>query len=278
MAECFIKTKEAFTVMEFFELNINKDIFKKTNYYWNNLGLNSPWSIGYVTKLISNKSFKNKEEWIKYYFESGEERQRLINQKFSGEKKERVLDFLNPLFYGNKGYLTNDDTKDMLYINGYFGRTEEELLKLGEHLYRKMKERNPKTTLKFCQQSVFYRVICETWNGVIGRELNTIATLQDIYPNINFVKTSADADFKYGIDYEMRDKEDNLLLGLQIKPKSYKMAKTREVLAVKMTNDKKNSSYSTKFNAPVVYVYSSMSGKVEEEDLLEIEKIIKPIS
>ena len=49
--------------MEEFVNTIDLQKFASTNGAWNDLMLNDPWSVGYVTTLIELKQFKTKEEW-----------------------------------------------------------------------------------------------------------------------------------------------------------------------------------------------------------------------
>ena len=49
--------------MDEFVLTIDKDKFRSTNAKWNELMLNDPWSVGYVSTLIEAANWKNKEEW-----------------------------------------------------------------------------------------------------------------------------------------------------------------------------------------------------------------------
>ena len=49
--------------MDEFVLSIDKDKFRSTNAKWNELMLNDPWSVGYVSTLIEAANWKCKEEW-----------------------------------------------------------------------------------------------------------------------------------------------------------------------------------------------------------------------
>ena len=60
--------------MDLFQNLIDLNKFKSTNAIWNELKLNSPWSVGYVTNLIESSIFSSKEEWRDYYYNSGKER------------------------------------------------------------------------------------------------------------------------------------------------------------------------------------------------------------
>ena len=66
--------------MDEFVLGIDKDKFRSTNAKWNELMLNDPWSVGYVSTLIEASNWKSKEEWEETYYASGAVRNRLIDE------------------------------------------------------------------------------------------------------------------------------------------------------------------------------------------------------
>ena len=61
-----------------FILSIDPVKFRSTNAPWNDLMLNDPWSVGYVSSLIEAKEWTSKEEWESAYYASGNERRNLI--------------------------------------------------------------------------------------------------------------------------------------------------------------------------------------------------------
>ena len=71
---------------------------------------------------------------------------------------------------------------------------------------------------------IFYRSIGQTWNGLIT-EQEVIDELMPYFPEYNFRKTSYQIDHTYCIDWEMMS-NDKAVLGLQIKPISYKYMNT----------------------------------------------------
>lgn len=66
-------------MIEFF-LTIDIHKFRSTNATWNALMLDDHWSVGYVTTLIELMPFTQKEEWEKYYYESGRLRELAISK------------------------------------------------------------------------------------------------------------------------------------------------------------------------------------------------------
>jgi len=72
--------------MEFVN-SLNADKFRVTNTHWNDLCLNDPWSVGYVSTLIETQIFASKEAWEQYYYESGAERDRQIVNRSQSDKQ-----------------------------------------------------------------------------------------------------------------------------------------------------------------------------------------------
>lgn len=71
------------------------------------------------------------------------------------------------------------------------------------------------------QDYIFYRVICQTYNGFVI-ELNILKQFKSKFPNINFIQASREKDKKYFTDIEAYI-GNKLLFGIQVKPKSYLM-------------------------------------------------------
>lgn len=252
--------------MDLFINKIDGNKFRATNYIWNELKLNSPWSVGYISTLIENKQFTNKEEWKDYYFKSGNERLTRISE-------------LNPV---QQSLVTNFSkkawgvAKEVESLNCFYGRTEKELREKGKYMHEKILESgNPlEITIAECVYMVKYRVLGETWNGIIAREKNTVKTLQNIFKSICFEKCDGESDYKFGIDYELFYKE-ILLCAIQIKPISYKIGSSAEIMKAKKANEYKNAMYKEKFNKEVIYVYSNSKGNVlNDEAIAQIQQIL----
>ncbi|MFF2531368.1 MjaI family restriction endonuclease [Brevibacillus sp. NPDC058079] len=227
--------------MDLFHNQIDAKKFRSTNAMWNAMKMNSPMSVGYVTNLIESRSFSAKEEWRDYYYESGRERLILIEK--------------------------NGSTKD-LHLN--YGRTEEELKKLGEKMYAELEKRGNLLgiTLAECVYMVKYRVMGETWNGVVMREKNTIQKLENFFPTFSFCKVDGAIDYKYAIDYEVFHGS-ILVCALQIKPLSYEKGSSPEILKAKFGNKAKNELYEKEKGVPVFYVYSKIDGAVLNQEVIE---------
>lgn len=248
--------------MDEFKLTIDHQKFRSTNGPWNELMLNDPWSVGYVTTIIEYKNFLCKEEWEELYYKTGEYRDQLISEHYIA-----YSDLLN-----NESLIRLDTkkVKDLDYkiksINYSHGRTKSQLAAKAHILHQHMINLQSDITLEECIECVRYRTICETWNGVVLREKNTISTLKKIYPNYEYRKVPGDIDHKYGIDVEVL-KEGKLILGLQIKPKSY-LSKAPYIIKAQSANGKKNQKYLEDYGVKVINVISNTRG-----DLLNIDEI-----
>lgn len=236
--------------MQLYENKIDSQKFRFTNGLWNELKLNSPLSVGYVTTLIESRTFSSKEEWRNFYFESGAERLKIA-------KQENL-----PL---------SSYSKRAKELQSYYGRTEEELRQKGKILYDAIcqKENPLGITLAECIYMVKFRVIGETWNGVVIREHHTVQTLQKQYPSFTFHKVDGKTDFEYAIDYEVYEGS-HLLCAIQIKPFSYKQGTSPEILQAKKTNLFKNNLYEQSRHVQVLYVYSNTKGDILNPEILPI--------
>lgn len=244
--------------MDIFDNIIDFQKFMNTNKLWNDLKLNTPWAVGYTTNLIESKDFDTKEEWRDFYFQSGEERLKLLNNL-----EQPMRDALNNFTEVDKKIPFN-----IRSINYNYGRTKSELHALGKYMYDKlMLQGNPlDITLIDCRYLSKYRIIGETWNGVKMREHNTIGKVQSSFPGLTFKKVAGQLDYQFGIDFEVYD-NNILLCALQIKPMSYKTSNTIE--HAKNINEFKNQQYSNLNNVPVLYVYSKNSGEILNTEVLE---------
>lgn len=68
--------------MDEFILPIDIEKFRSTNAMWNNLMLNDPWSVGYVSTLIELQEWKSKEEWEAKAYYYTKHRRKPINRNF----------------------------------------------------------------------------------------------------------------------------------------------------------------------------------------------------
>jgi len=117
----------------------------------------------------------------------------------------------------------------------------------------------------------YFRVIGQTWNG-FSRELSIIEELKEHF-NCEIRKTTFDIDHNYCIDAELVE-NDMILLGIQIKPISYKKMNTTYQLKAKENHKKKNDEYA-KLYAPYLYVFYD-NGEIanKQETINKINTII----
>ncbi len=230
---------------EEFVLPIAPEKFKSTNAPWNALMLNDPWSVGYVTTLIELGSFEKKEDWERFYYESGQQRAVLLAQ-------------LTPHWQAtlnNESLIRLDRQaiRQMAWhfknLNTQYGRTQEDLYRKGRLLYETVKNNGLGLTVEDCFVCVQFRVIGETWNGVMVREKNTIVTLAKHFPDVDFKKVSGEIDHRYAVDYELY-KDGVLSVALQIKPRSYTWT-APYIQKAKSANLHKNRAYFERFGVPV---------------------------
>lgn len=248
------------TKADVFELAISREKLAFTNGHWNTMKLNNPWIVGRVTSIILDKDFSSKEEWRDYYFQSGHDRQERL-KKLSSLDKSRLTSIEVWNFY--KG-----SSKSVNALNEQFGRTQEELNSIGDVLYGALRvSDNPlMITKKECRYMVMYRVLGETWNGLIQREKNTIKTLNThLSDGYTVLKVDGEKDVRYEVDAEVYY-NDTLVAGIQIKPKSYQ-GQFQNNESTYSLNASKNANYTEETKAPVLYVYSDLKGTIHNADV-----------
>jgi len=249
--------------MEEFINTVDPDKFRRTNYVWNSLMLNDPWSVGYVTTLIESRQFINKEEWEAFYYEMGEVR----IAELQSLPPATIEDLNNELLIKTNRQQISQLEPDIININTLNGRTKADFEKKGRILFDNVVSIIPDITLEECVESVRYRVICETWNGIIIRERNTIKTLEREFPDHIFEKKDGDFDYHYAVDYEMK-RASELVCGIQVKPKSYTF-NTPYLNKARSANQTKNSEYTRRFGKPVFDIISKGSGEIQNPEVIE---------
>ena len=205
----------------------------------------------FVNTLDIGKFESTNEIWNSLY---------LNNPENVGKVSELILE---------KHFDRKEEWEEYYYIHG---RSKEYLANVGKNLYDAVK---PNLTLEECVECVRFRVICQTWNGIIEREPNTIKTLDITFRNkFIFKKTTFDFDFNYAVDYEMYYK-DNLICGIQIKPHSYETSDSPAVAKARWSNKNKNIEYTLKFHVPVFTITSKSNGEIlSHNELMNLHKLI----
>lgn len=237
-------------------------LFRATNGPWNSLRLNAPWSVGYVASLIESRPFAAKEEWVNFYYESGAERLRRLAALPEADRLV-LTDFRLAL---------TDPTRirclpaALKTLNFDYGRTRDELAEkarvLGEHTP------HAELSLPDAVACVRFRVVGETWNGVVLRERATVAALQHLLPGLRFEKTPGDFDHRYAVDYQLF-REGALLGGIQIKPGSYAASNAPYLVAARRANRAKNEAYRRAWGVPVFDVLARTNGQILNPAVLD---------
>lgn len=229
--------------------------------------------VGMMNELVLKKEFVDKDEWEKFYYESGAERFTKINN-FIKEKREELR---------KKGSKRKDVPKSWIAkfikennLEEGYGRTEEELNKLGEKLYKSIPERIIPTyekyiktakeiTIEDCKNYLKEVVIDTTWVGEIKRALNVIKSLKKIGIT-DFVKTSGDIDVRTSVDYEKILKKGKI--GLQIKPEGFEPV-----------INKYNKIAQRKFEGKVFTIKADKEGEIKNKNIIDdIKKEIEELS
>ena len=248
--------------MDEFVNTLDADKFRSTNGLWNSLMLNDPWSVGYVTTLIETKAFNAKEEWEEFYYESGAKRDNLISS-FDADSRNILND--EQLIKVDKLKIEKLSW-NLKAFNLNFGRTQKQFEKKGGILFNYIESGN-NISLEECIECIRFRVICETWNGVILRERNTISALKKAIPDIEYRKTTGAFDHQYAVDYELFLRQE-LICGVQIKPNSY-LGKSSFLEKARIANQEKNKKYYANCGKKVFDVISKTDGTIINTDVIE---------
>ena len=140
--------------MDSFQLIIDPDKFRSTNSMWNELMLNDPWSVGYVSTLIELQDWKCKEEWENFYYKSGQKRRTLL-----GANVALLDDYTLIRNHKSDIYRLSWELKN---INYQYGRTPSDLMIKAQDLYSHIKNNGFGLSVDECFECVRYRTICET--------------------------------------------------------------------------------------------------------------------
>lgn len=255
--------------MDIFECPVSPQLLSDTNKIWNELKLNSGWYLGTVSSLIHAATFQNKREWEHYYYQSGMKRRQTLATLTEMERRALCL------VGGDLQRRIKQATPAHKALNYNHGRTKKELQLIGNIMFTIIQERYPNMniTQRQCQQIVIYHTIGETWNGIQKREVNTIQHLQKHFPSATFERIRGHKDAQYEVDVEMYE-AGKLVCGVQIKPVSYKKKFGFKDETLEM-NVRKNALYTETFGVPVFYIFSSISGEIDNrETLTELSKTL----
>lgn len=239
-------------------------VFRATNGPWNALRLNAPWSVGYVASLVEARAFAEKTEWRDFYYASGAERLRLLAALPEADRAV-LTDFRLALTDPGRVQRLPAALKT---LNFDFGRTPDELAEKGRALHAHLTRLGQALTVAQAIDCVRFRVVGETWNGVVLRERATVAVLQTHLPGVRFEKTPGDFDHRYAVDYQLF-REAQRLGGIQIKPASYAASNAPYLVTARQANRAKNEAYHRDFGVPVFDVLARTSGEILNPAVLD---------
>jgi hypothetical protein len=244
----------------------NHKKFHYTNKDWNELKLNHSWVIGSLGYLFKQSKALSWEEWQTFYFHSGNERNRLL-ANLNQEKQRILTDFTIP---GERKYNSmNQLSAEEKRINTHYGRTADDLKRIGVYFYQELCKRGHK---KFVTQSevidfAFIRAVDETFIG-FQREIKTIESLKNMFPFLVFEDVPYQKDVEFAIDTEVIYNE-KLVCAIQVKSLSYFNSQRSFIEGVKKMNHNKNDAYTKKYGVPVLYAYADANGTIHNDDLLK---------
>lgn len=206
-----------------------------------------PKSVGQVSELILAKPFQNKEDWARFYHDSGKEREKIIEEESKRLKKTELK-------------------KRISSLSTTYGRTEKELDEKAKKLFgwipdEKTRLKNSliqldNITLEDCEKCMKQYVIDNTWEGIIRREEAVVQRLKKKgFKNIE--KTEGDIDTKKGVDREIFSDDRKKKVGLQIKP-----ASSRGSALI----DDHNKAAQSKYDGKVITIFANTKGKIKDED------------
>lgn len=170
---------------------------------------------------------------------------RKVNKFFGIEYVGKCLEMISNAYQACQGLMFTKDLWEGWY-DAEWGF--EKLRTVSEWLH----EIHPEIDLDDIKRYVFFRVIAQTWNGFLNEEL-IIDEMREIFTGVDIRRTAYHIDHEYCIDAEFVIK-DQILLGVQVKPISYKYMSTPYQLKAKENHRVKNELY-RKMYAPYIYVY-----------------------
>jgi len=198
----------------------------------------------YYQHGISNIIYKNlnKDKFINKFFAV----------KYVGSCMQLISDF-------NKESQTKTHKDWEAYYDSKIGFEELNQISL------RINVQYPHLEINLVKRYVFFRVIGQTWNGY-RKEFYIIENLQKEFPNCEIVKTDFEKDHEYCIDAEMYQ-NGNLVLGIQIKPISYKKMNTTYQQRAKENHKAKNDKYAEDY-APYIYIYYDKDEIVDKQETI----------
>jgi len=233
---------------------VDYKVLQLTNEVWNELQLNSPWSVGMVSHLIRQEQFGTYQDWYQYYYQSGQWRADAMQDITPTTR--HILDFIGPR---SAKIMLKEEYHDYRGLQRHYGRSRSIILHRSGILRNAVA---PKLTLNQAFQIVEYRVLGETWNGIYIREKHFENYIDGLNKHIKLVHASGEMDYNYAIDYELY-MSNVLICAVQVKPETYRSDKSYIRKAIK-ANRAKNTCYTEDYGKPVYTILIASSGEIIE--------------
>lgn len=110
-----------------------------------------------------------------------------------------------------------------------------------------------KIDLIIAKKYVHFRIIGQTWNGMINEE-RVVRELEKRFSNLYFKKTPYELDQDYFTDWEGYNRN-TLIIGIQVKPLSYSKMNTPYQIKAKENHQKQADRYKAEFKVPHIIIY-----------------------
>lgn len=247
--------------------------WREISLYTRHHGFNSAYAIGSASYFFKTKEIDEKlntfEDFTNYYFKSGEE-----------SKEMRDLNY-DKYFDGHYKIKKGFDNKEIFKMYGHYGRTLDEIKEMAIKLYNAIQEDESgkylnakRATVKEVYQSFIRLIFLHSWNGIKCTEKNTRNTLEKYFSEggkFTFEELNNDEDIYYSVDLVVKDKNGNVVLGLQVKPENYLNNSYIQQFDLEK-QEKFKKDYNTKYD--VLYIYASKTGFLVKQSYRELKTIL----
>lgn len=211
--------------------------FSKTNYAWDEVGnINARKNVGSVVKLFNKCGSISLEKWINFYFDSGDEFDKLTKT----EQKENAYEY---------------------------GRSEKYLKEKIVPLFRKALIAAGMNDCEWTDEELYLyiliRVLYETWMGCCSEGALYDFVINN-FPELTIKHTTDNEDSYFAVDFEILSRKTrNLLLGLQVKQENVQSY-------ILERNKKLNERYTKEKGANVFYVKCRKSKILNQDELTKV--------
>lgn len=181
-------------------------------------------------------------------------RDKSINKYFSSSSVGKCMQLIDDYYHS-----TNTFSK-IGWENYYYTEEREQRLK---EIYNILREKLHDMLGYEIEDYIFFRVIGQTYNGFVS-ELKIIKEMQDMFPNLDFIKATYELDEKYFTDFEVYSRGMLVFAG-QVKPISYLYMNTPYQIQAKENHKRQRDEYVRLFNVPHYIFYYDENGLYEKE-------------